>query len=454
MHIWTANASGGDPKRITFSPTYDVEPCWSPAGKQIAYSSYPGSNIMVVPATGGQAEKIAKGFSPSWSPDGKRIAYFSTESSPHTVSIFIKPVNGGEAKRLTCSATAQGVFWLPTMDWSPEGNRLVAMRLVNGTWELAIINTDSDHVESIVPVSGSALFPRWSHDGRWIVFSSMDTGHPSVLRIATPRGELKTEFGEHQQYIAAQFVRYRSGDGLEIPSYLFLPRDRDAGKHPAVVWLHGGLPGATLNLFNPEIQYFVAQGLVVLAPNYRSSAGFGERLATLKSGDDMVQDIVAAANYLKGLKAVDAVRIGVLGQSFGGYLTLLSIARNPDLFAGAVDISGLANLTTLHNSGLYGPQFSKFFGGTPQERPEDYRNASPSTMAGLMKTPLLILHGDADREAPYEQSVEMAEALKAAHKDCEFITYKSAGHGFVGNDEIDAMQQSLRFLSTHLQTKP
>jgi dipeptidyl aminopeptidase/acylaminoacyl peptidase len=75
-------------------------------------------------------------------------------------------------------------------------------------------------------------------------------------------------------------------------------------------------------------------------------------------------------------------------------------------------------------------------------------------MAGLMKTPLLILHGDADREAPYEQSVEMAEALKRAHKDCEFITYKGAGHGFVGNDEIDAMQQSLRFLSAQLKAEP
>ena len=234
MHIWTANTSGGDPKRITFSPTYDVEPCWSPDGKQIAYSSYPGSNIMVVPATGGQAERIAKGFSPSWSPDGKRIAYFSTESSPQTVSIFVKPVDGGEAKHLACSTTAEGMFWRPTMDWSPEGNRLVAMRLVNGTWELAIINTDSDHVEGIVPVKGSALFPRWSHDGRGIVFSSMDTSHPSVLRVVTPRGELKTEFGEHQQYIPAQFVRYRSGDGLEIPSYLFLPRPLAADKHPAV----------------------------------------------------------------------------------------------------------------------------------------------------------------------------------------------------------------------------
>jgi dipeptidyl aminopeptidase/acylaminoacyl peptidase len=409
---------------------------------------------MVASATGGQAERVAAGFSPSWSPDGKRIAYFSSESSLQTVSIFVKPVNGGEAKRLTCSTTAEGMFWRPTMDWSPEGNRLVAMRLVNGAWELAIIDTESDHVEGIVPASGSALFPRWSHDGRWIVFSSMDTSHPGVLRIVSPKGELATEFGQHRQYVAAQFVRYRSGDGLEIPSYLFLPRDLDAGKRPAVVWLHGGLPGATLNLFNPEIQYFVAQGFVVLAPNYRSSAGFGERLATLKSGDDMVQDIVAAANCLKGQKAVDSARIGILGQSFGGYLTLLSIARSPDLFAGAVDVAGLANLTTLHHSGLYGRQLWKFFGGTPQERPEDYRNASPSTMAGLMKTPLLILHGDADREAPYEQSVEMAEALKGAHKDCEFITYKGAGHGFVGNDEIDAMQQSLRFLSAHLKAKP
>jgi dipeptidyl aminopeptidase/acylaminoacyl peptidase len=431
-----------------------MQPSWSPDGKQIAYFAFPGPNVFIVSASGGKSEIFSTGYNPSWSPDGKQIAYFSSELGPGTLSIFVKPVNGGAVRRLTSSSTAQGMTWRPSLDWSADGHRLVTTRLTDGTWELAIINVGDDLLENHIPVSGSALFPRWSHDGNWIVFGSIDTGHPSALRIVTPQGKLKAEITKHEEYRAAELIRYRSADGLEIPSYLYLPREPDPGNHPALVWLHGGLPGSTLNDFNPEIQYFVAQGFVVLAPNYRSSAGFGEALASLKPGDAIVPDIIAGVDYLKQLKSVAPARIGIIGQSFGGYLTLLSIGRNPDLFAGAVNISGLANFTTLYNSPLYRMLLPKFFGGTPEERPEAYRAASPVTMAERMKTPLLILHGDADYEAPYNQSVEMAEALKQAHNECEFITYKHAGHGFADNDEIDAMQQSLRFLSAHLRSKP
>jgi dipeptidyl aminopeptidase/acylaminoacyl peptidase len=431
-----------------------MQPSWSPDGKQIAYCAYPGPNVLIVSASGGKSELFSRGFNPSWSPDGKQIAYFSTESSADPLAIFVMPVNGGAARRLASSSTAPAMTWRPSLDWTPDGHRLVTTRLVNGAWELAVINVGDDHVENSIPMSGSALFPRWSHDGNWIVFGSIDTGHPCGLRIVTPQGKLKTELTKREEYRAAELIRYRSADGLEIPSYLYLPREPNPGNHPALVWLHGGLPGSTLNDFNPEIQYFVAQGFVVLAPNYRSSVGFGEALASLKPGVAIGPDIIAAADYLKQLKSVAPGRIGIIGQSFGGYLTLLSIARNSDLFAGAVDISGLANLTTLYNSSLYRILLPKFLGGTPGERPEAYRDASPVTMAERMKTPLLILHGDADYEAPYSQSVEMAEALKQAHKQFEFITYAHAGHGFVGNDEIDAMQQSLRFLSAHLNSQP
>jgi dipeptidyl aminopeptidase/acylaminoacyl peptidase len=452
--IWTANASGNDLKRITTSPRYHVEPCWSPDGNQIAYCSYPGPDIMVVPASGGESAKFASGFSPAWSPDGKQIAYYSEDSGPNMVSIFVKPLHGGEAKRLACSTTSPGTASRPSFDWSPDGQRLVAMKLSNGTWELAIINLAGDQVESTIPENGSALWPRWSHDGKQIVYASVATDHPYVVGLTTPDGKVKTEVTKHQGYTAAQLIRYRSADGLEIPSYFYLPVDSDQPNHAALVWLHGGLPGAILNELNPDIQFYVANGFVVLAPNYRSSVGFGEPLATLKPGDDIVQDVVAAVHYLKGLKSVNPSRIGVIGESFGGYLTLLTIARQPDLLAAAVDIAGLSDLTALYESPAYRQQLSTLMGGTPEQRPENYRAASPVTMAEQIRTPLLILHGDADHEAPYQQSVKMAQALKQAHKECDFVTYKHAGHGFGGKDKTDAMQQSLRFLLARLNAKP
>ncbi len=187
----------------------------------------------------------------------------------------------------------------------------------------------------------------------------------------------------------------------------------------------------------------------MLAPAYRGSTGFGEDLPRLRPGDDTVPAIAAGASYLKSMEPVDAEHVGVVGFSFGGYLTLLSLARQPDLFAAAVAFYGGRDLLTeYHDNPSVRPLLKELMGGTPDEKPEVYRAQSPALMANRIKTPLLILCGTADQPA-YSQMQEMATALKQAHKEKEydFISHPGAGHGFVGKDEIDSMQQCARFLS-------
>jgi dipeptidyl aminopeptidase/acylaminoacyl peptidase len=207
--------------------------------------------------------------------------------------------------------------------------------------------------------------------------------------------------------------------------------------------------------FDQSVQYFVDQGFVVLAPNYRGSAGFGEELARFAKGDDMMPDIIAGVDYLKGLKSVDGAHVGVIGFSFGGYLTLRSIIQAPELFAAAVDFYGLSDLVKYYRDHPAAhDSLHRLLGGSPEQSAEAYVAASPVNFVERIKTPLLILHGTGDDAVPYSQSVELANALERAHKDHEFIAYRWAGHGFSGKDDVDSKQQAMRFLLSHLKASP
>ena len=124
----------------------------------------------------------------------------------------------------------------------------------------------------------------------------------------------------------------------------------------------------------PSIQYFVAQGFVVLVPNYRGSVGFGNELATFDRQHDMMLDLVGAAGYLKGLKVVDADRIGVIGFSFGGYLTLRCVTEAPELFAAAVDFSGASDVLKYYERNSSSPRSAaRSAGRRPRTEPSGIR---------------------------------------------------------------------------------
>jgi dipeptidyl aminopeptidase/acylaminoacyl peptidase len=455
INIWTANAGGGDVRQVTDSTVNFVDASWSPDGTQLAFTAFPGPRVMTVPASGGEAKLLAYGFSPSWSPDGKRVAYFSSQpaSGGAPYSILIQPAGGGTAKPLSSFVITADIFFRPTLDWSPDGERLLTIQLENGQWQPTIINQTEDRIERTLPTTGSAIYPSWSHVGERIAYGLTDTGHPLSIKVLTLESGQRAALTPRSSYTTAQLVRYKSTGDLEIPSWLYLPRDSSVARHPALIWLHGGWPGAgsIRNEFDRSIQYFVDQGFVVLAPNCRGSAGFGDELARLHQGDDIVPDIAAGVSYLRGLKSVDAESIGVVGFSFGGFLVLRSITQEPELFAAAVDFYGLSDLVKYyHDNPPLRPALSQLLGGTPEQNPEAYRAASPVNFVDRIKTPVLLLHGAADALAPYQHSVEFAKALKRAHKKYESITYRFAGHGFSGKDEIDANQQAMRFLLAHL----
>lgn len=452
FQVWAMKPDGTDLKQLTsISADYLVYPRWSPDGKQIAFASYPGPHIWITSANGGEPKIIADGISPAWSPDGKRVAFTATFLNSSWAAI--KEIGGSETRMLASSSTESGAgFAEQTVDWSPDGQRLLTTELSDGAWHAQIINIAEDKVERKIPVDGSVVAPRWSPDGKRIVFSLENTDRPLAIQVSNLDGAERKEVTRPESYNTAQLIRYQSADGVVIPGFLYSPRPAGQAKRPALVWLHGGFPGVVANQFIAHIQYLVDNGFVVLIPAYRPSSGFGKELAKLDNPQKTMEDIAAAVSYLHGLQQVDGLHIGIIGESFGGLAMLNLIAQQPDLFAAAVDFYGPTDLITWYRDTPGSrPLLMLGLGGTPEQKPDLYRAFSPVNVVERIKIPLLIVHGDADESVPLSQASELVEALKKAHKEHEYVVIRGGDHGFFRKGMAEAMPQTLRFLSARLR---
>jgi len=447
--IWSMSTDGTDLYQLTNVPGFCVEPRWSPDGQHVAFVAYPGPRVMLVASSGGEAREFARGLWPAWSNNGKQIAYALASATATTSLIAVRTVESGQEKKLKSSpAMSLG----GQVDWSPDDQRLLCVALINGSSQISVLNVIEDKIESTTQINGSLYNPHWSPDGKQMVFTFTETGHPGAIQASDANGLHSYEITRHQSYTTAQFLHYRSTDGLEIPADLFLPKRPAREKRPALVWLHGGLGSLYENRFDPQVEYFVDHGFIVLVPNYRSSGGFNQELARIDaSGRKELEDVVAGVEYLQRMPSVNPSRIAVVGFSFGGLVTLYALTHAPELFAAAVDFFGPTDLATWYRDAP-GSRAALLFGlgGTPEQKPEAYRAASPVNFVERIKAPLLILHGDADTDVPVSQALEMADALKRSHKNYELIVIPGGDHGFVKKGQADAMQEAMRFLSARL----
>jgi dipeptidyl aminopeptidase/acylaminoacyl peptidase len=455
--LWTANCDGSSRKQITRGGVH-LYPAWSRDGSQIAFWSGGEGCIQTVSADGGPLRTIGKGISgPTWSAEGTRLAYVQGDEAAGRAAVVIVSLSDGTQQELQSTVATN----LPTAilqqmeigcDWSPDGKQLVLTRLIDGRLQLAVIDIAEDRVVRMLPTAGWARTPCWSHDGRWIAYASESTAQRGGIRAVASDGSGDLAVTMPEALVGARLVSYASKDGLKIPSFLYLPSGPSRTNLPAIIWLHGGgLAGATLDRFDPAIQYFVASGFVVLAPNCRVSRGFDPRLATAISTREIADDVAAAATYLSYLEGVNPKQIGVWGGSFGGFGVLAAITLHPDVFAAAVEFNGPCDLAELYReSGILRPALHAILGGSPEQQPDRFRDESPLSHVSQIRCPLLVLHGTADLEIPYRQSEALARALRQSGKTFEFLTYPGVGHGFFGGVWENAFQHTLVFFEKHL----
>ncbi|MFQ5635049.1 MAG: alpha/beta hydrolase family protein [Gammaproteobacteria bacterium] len=252
-------------------------------------------------------------------------------------------------------------------------------------------------------------------------------------------------------------LSYASTDGLEIPAYLFKPLEPASGTTPAVIYVHGGQHGWFRPRSMPHVTGLVERGYIVLAPDYRSSAGYSrEFYEAADYGGLEIDDMLAAREFLAAMPEVDAGRIAILGMSHGGYNSVMALIRAPGAFAAAVDLFGPSDLvwrvsaTPAQNPNTEPgdrEKFARMVGKTIEEAPELYRERSPRYLAHRIQDPLLILHGDQDQVVALRESEWLAAALKeAGNRNFTFHVVEGGNHGFPVPVWAEAWQMAFEFL--------
>ncbi len=414
------------------------------------------------------------GAQPWPSPNGKWIAFLSDQDGwDH---LYVMPSTGGDAVQIT-----KGKFeaWRPA--WSHDSTRIAFDANFEdrpGDREVGIATIGDNPAQAkiayVTPGAGTNIEPHWSEGDGHLVYQHTDTHNSADLyTVAAKEGALPVRLTDsmpqeidHSRFVEPQFVHYAGPDGQQVPAWLFVPKNLDrTKKHPAILWIHGD--GVNQNYDGWHVQrnyavyysihqYFLQKGYVVLAPDYRGSIGYGRDWRTgvhMDVGGKDAKDAWMGGNYLKSLPYVDANRIGVWGLSYGGFFTLIAMTDQPKLFRAGVDVAGVVDYVMYYSDPYHGDWTASRI-GTPEEHPDVYKNASPISHIDRLERPLLVLHGTADVNVPFLESVWlMDEALKKHKGDLvSFMIYPGEFHYFSREHVLrDAWHRVDQFFDTYLR---
>ncbi len=263
-----------------------------------------------------------------------------------------------------------------------------------------------------------------------------------------------------EHLVDAEVIRYASYDGVTIPSLMFKPHGASAeNKVPVVLWIHGGPGGQTRHGYSAPRQYLSNHGYAILAVNNRGSSGYGKTFFAMddqRHGEADLDDVVWAKRYLETLDWVDMEKVGILGGSYGGYMTLAGVTFRPDTFDVGVDLFGISNwVRTLESIPPWWEAFREALYeemGDPATDKERLHRISPLFHADQITSPLMVLQGANDPRVLKVESDEIVEAIRSRGGIVEYVVFEDEGHGFVKKEnQIEAYRAIRIFLDKHLK---
>ncbi len=380
-------------------------------------------HLWAVPAGGGTAVDLTPGAFEvqyvSLSPDGTAMLVSSNEDDIDRRHLWRVPVSGGQPTLLT---PGDGLEWKPVM--TADGSAV------------AFLGS-----EGTSPGRAEAL--------------RLPDGTRTTMSPPVPGGFPSSALVEPEQVV------YQGSDGMRIHAQLFRPAASAAGeRHQAIVFLHGGSRRQMLLGFHDRgyyhnayafNQYMASRGYVVLSINYRSGIGYGlefrEALDYGATGGSEFRDVMGAGLYLASRPDVDPDRIGLWGGSYGGYLTAMGLSRASDLFRAGVDVHGVHDW----NQGIvnFRPDYDR---GQHPEFSERAFEASPMATLDRWRSPVLLIHGDDDRNVAFSESVRLAEELRERGVHVESLVFPDEVHGFLLHDSwLRAYRATADFLDRFLR---
>lgn len=416
------------------------------------------SDLWLVDPVSGEVRRLCgapgrRDHSPAVDPRGGRVAYVSARDGWDELCLV--GLDAGGERRLT----AEGAdFSAPC--WRPDGGALAAVRTRAGRSDLVLVDPASGAVSVLAP-GGTWTRPQWTEGGGLAAVYEDHRTPPRLARVDAD-GKVVTLFAGVPAAVAAaphltpQIVRYSSSDGLEVEGFLFRPPAADRGRVPAIVYPHGGPTSYYGDEWDGHAQYFIDKGYAWFAVNFRGSTSYGQAFERANRGVWGVADnadCLAAADYLAALDWVDPRRLAIFGASYGSYLALAALARDPQhRFACGVAKFGDSDIATSWAEGdRVGREDLERMMGRPIQAPEAYRAGSPLHWVSDITRPILVAHGEADDRVPPRQSAQLVDALRREGKTFEYLTYPTEGHGFLRREpQLHFYRRLERFLDWHL----
>jgi dipeptidyl aminopeptidase/acylaminoacyl peptidase len=391
--------------------------------------------------------------------------------SPDEQSVLYLTNDGGEFLRLVrhdlASGDRQTLLENPDHDVeafkvSPDGRYLAAAFNQHG-WSRVEIHSLVDRrgprVLDDLPRGTVDRFS-WSPDSSKLSFGFSTAEDPSGIVIAAPTGEFMTISAESPEQrpltTTPELVSYTSFDGREIPGFLLRPEGD--GPFPVLVEIHGGPESQRRLQYSsaiPTDQFIQSLGIAVLTLNVRGSTGYGKSYSHLDDKDlrlDSVRDVEAAVAWLRSRDDIIPDRIAVMGQSYGGFMTLASITFHPDLWTAAVDVVGIANFVSfLERTGPWRRKHrSEEYGFLEHDR-ELLERISPLNYVDRITAPLFVIHGRNDPRVPLFEAEQIVAALEERGQEVHLRVFVDEGHGLSKRrNRIDGYADAAGFLARHL----
>jgi dipeptidyl aminopeptidase/acylaminoacyl peptidase len=480
-HLFTVPADGSnEPVQLTSGDFEDSDPCWSPDGRRIAFVSarHPDwdattiSDVYLVDAGGGEPERLTEMDGScqgaSWSPDGSTIAYRwypGVMDDPRHTQIAVIDVGTKERQILTASLDRNCGPYPDLREPIWDGDELL----------FAVEDRGNTHTYR-VPVNGSTR-PEAVLSGELAVSGYDMAGGRLVHAITTPTAlaelfvgdrrltEVGRPFSERRELVAPERFTALSTGGAEVDAWIMRPVGFEEGRHyPTVLSIHGGPFTQFGNRFFEELQVYASAGYAVVFSNPRGSSGYGEEWGRAIRGNGEegtgwgsvdYDDLMAVMDEaVKRFDFVDPDRLGVMGGSYGGYMTSWIVAHT-DRFRCGISERAVNQLASMWGSSDYGWDFKGYFGSYLHEDPDAYVRMSPATYAKDITTPLLILHSEEDLRCPIEQAEQLFTTLRLLKREVEFVRFPAESHELTrsGNPSHRVMRFELilDWLGRHLK---
>jgi dipeptidyl aminopeptidase/acylaminoacyl peptidase len=490
QHLFMIDAAGGEPTQLTDGDWDDKDPAWSPDGTHIAFTSSRAEDRWRIPCPdiytlliqnglAGELQCLTDGthpsYSPSWSPDGKTIAFLAKPKlrSGNHIELFTIDAamqQSSAARCLTNEFEGGCSNWtnsdmtneqlMPAPVWSPDGKTLYVLAVQRGSTRVYAVPNEGAGKQppTLTPGNMHVLDFSFDQSRSTIAVLIEDPTHVAEIFMcstASP-GELRRLTGFNDALFnelalsTPEYLPYTGVDDWPMDGWILKPRDFDPGKkYPLIVEIHGGPYTQYGYGFMHEMQMLVAAGYVVLYTNPRGSIGYGRDFALAVRGawaEKDSLDIMAGVDTLLQKGYIDKQRLGVIGGSYGGFMTSWLVGHTDRFKAAVADRSVIDRYSFFGSSDIGWDFTDDDMEVAPWDDPERYMRMSPITYVKQIHTPLLIIHSENDLRCNIEQSEQLFASLKYLGREVLFVRFEGQSHGLSRNGHPRLRLERLRHI--------